>query len=66
MARTVFVTDDSQMAHSYGGADEGSPYRFQYAQPPKQMRKIGRLDIFDEHRNLPDEINARAGDNQDR
>jgi len=55
VARTVFVADDEATAQRYGGADLRSPYRFYYNQMLTKFTKIGRLPLFKEAREQPDE-----------
>lgn len=55
IARTIFVADDTATAQRYAFDDPASPYRAYYAQMLTKMRKIGRLELFKEDRNEPDE-----------
>jgi len=55
LARTVFVADDDATAQSYAGGSSKSPYRFYYNQMLSKFAKIGRLPLFKESRDQPDE-----------
>jgi alkanesulfonate monooxygenase SsuD/methylene tetrahydromethanopterin reductase-like flavin-dependent oxidoreductase (luciferase family) len=55
IARTIFVSKDPGVAQAYAKDDSNSPYRFYYSQMLKKMTKIGRLELFKEHREQPDE-----------
>ena len=54
IARTIFVSEDPDTARAYAKDDPNSPYRFYYSQMLKKMTKIGRLELFKEHRDEPD------------
>ncbi len=55
IARNVFVADDAGVAAAYGRADPSSPYRYYYAQMLKKMTKIGRLGLFKDSFDQPDD-----------
>ncbi|MEZ2127773.1 MULTISPECIES: LLM class flavin-dependent oxidoreductase [unclassified Sinorhizobium] len=55
VARTIFVADDAATAARYAGEDARSPYRFYYNQMLTKFAKIGRLPLFKESRDQPDE-----------
>ncbi|MCW2762021.1 MAG: luciferase [Marmoricola sp.] len=55
VARTIFVSNDAQVAEEYGRRGQSSPYRFYYEKMLTKMRKIGRLELFKTSRDQPDE-----------
>ena len=55
IARTIFVADDDATAKRYGGEDPKSPYVFYYRQMRAKFARIGRLGVFKEHQDQPDE-----------
>jgi alkanesulfonate monooxygenase SsuD/methylene tetrahydromethanopterin reductase-like flavin-dependent oxidoreductase (luciferase family) len=55
VARTVFVSDDSATARSYGRDDANSPYRFYYSQIFTKLKKANRHEVFKERRDQPDD-----------
>ena len=54
VAKSVFVADDLDTARAYATGPD-SPYRFYYHQLLTKMRKHGRLDLFKETREQPDD-----------
>ena len=54
VARTVFVAADDATAHSYGGDDARSPYRFYYRQLLAKFARLGRFGVFKMHIAQPD------------
>lgn len=55
VARTVFVADDEATARAYARDDPRSPYRYYYEKMLVKMTKLGRTELFKEHREQPDE-----------
>lgn len=55
VARTIFVADDAAVARRYGRDDPDSPYRFYYSQMLTKMAKLGRLELFKNYRDEPDD-----------
>lgn len=49
VARTIFVSDDSATANSYGRGDANSPYRYYYRQMLTKMMISKRHVIFKKH-----------------
>ena len=54
VAKNIFVADDMDTARRYA-RDPGSPYVLYYSQILKKMRKGGRLNLFKEDQNMPDD-----------
>lgn len=54
VAKSVFVADDLDTARRYA-TDPDSPYRFYYSQLLTKMRKHGRVNLFKEYRDQPDD-----------
>lgn len=54
VARSVFVADDLDTARRYA-TDPGSPYVFYYRQLFTKLKKHGRINLFKEHRDQPDD-----------
>lgn len=55
IARTVFVAEDAAEAERYGRTDPRSPYRFYYEKMLAKMRRLGRLGLFKDNQEQPDE-----------
>ena len=55
IARTFFVADDDKTAAAYGRYDPNSPYGFYYNQMLAKMKRSGRVAIFKDRRDQPDE-----------
>lgn len=55
VARTIFVADDAATAERYGRDADDSPYRFYYGKMLAKMRKLGRLALFKDRQDQPDE-----------
>ena len=54
VAKTVFVSDDADVAQRYGKGED-SPYRFYYKQLLHKLRKAGRTNLFKHAKDAPDE-----------
>jgi len=54
VAKNICVADDRETARAYA-RDPGSPYVYYYSQLLTKMRKGGRLNLFKEDQNMPDE-----------
>lgn len=54
VAKSVFVADDLDTARRYA-TDPESPYRFYYSQLLTKLIKHGRINLFKEYRDQPDE-----------
>ena len=54
VAKSVFVADDLDTARRYA-TDPDSPYRFYYSQLFTKLVKHGRINLFKEHRDQPDD-----------
>ena len=54
VAKSVFVCDDLNTAREYALGPQ-SPYRFYYSQLFTKMKKHGRVNLFKEYRDQPDE-----------
>lgn len=54
VAKSVFVADDDATARAYATA-AASPYRYYYRQIVTKMKVSGRLELFKEQRDQPDE-----------
>ena len=54
VAKSVFVADDLDTARRYA-TDPDSPYVFYYRQLFTKLKKHGRINLFKEHRDQPDE-----------
>jgi alkanesulfonate monooxygenase SsuD/methylene tetrahydromethanopterin reductase-like flavin-dependent oxidoreductase (luciferase family) len=54
VAKNICVADDMETARSYA-RDPGSPYVLYYSQLLTKMRAGGRLNLFKEDQNMPDE-----------
>lgn len=54
VAKSVFVADDMDTARAYA-TDPDSPYRFYYSQLFTKLKKHGRINLFKEHRDQPDD-----------
>ena len=54
VAKSVFVADDLDTARRYA-TDPDSPYRFYYSQLFTKLKKHGRINLFKEHRDQPDD-----------
>ena len=55
VARSIFVSEDSKVAKSYGGDDANSPYRFYMRQLLMKLGKFKRLASFKAQPDMPDE-----------
>ncbi len=55
VARTIFVADDDKVARDYGRDNANSPYRFYYDQLGYKLKKGGRIGVFKERFEQPDE-----------
>lgn len=54
VAKTVFVTDDADVAQRYGKGPD-SPYRFYYKQLLHKLKKAGRTNLFKHSKDAPDD-----------
>jgi alkanesulfonate monooxygenase SsuD/methylene tetrahydromethanopterin reductase-like flavin-dependent oxidoreductase (luciferase family) len=54
VAKSVFVADDLDTARRYA-TDPESPYRFYYSQLFTKLKKHGRINLFKEYRDQPDD-----------
>ncbi|MCY3980391.1 MAG: LLM class flavin-dependent oxidoreductase [Alphaproteobacteria bacterium] len=54
VAKSVFVADDLDTAREYA-TGPGSPYVYYYSQLFQKMKKHGRINLFKEHRDQPDD-----------
>ena len=54
VAKSVFVADDLDVAREYA-TNPNSPYRFYYSQLFTKLKKHGRINLFKEHRDQPDD-----------
>ena len=54
IAKSIFVNDDAATARAYAMGPD-SPYRFYYAQLLTKMRRAGRIELFKESRDQPDD-----------
>lgn len=54
VAKSVFVADDLDVARRYA-TDPDSPYVFYYRQLFTKLKKHGRINLFKEHRDQPDD-----------
>ena len=54
VAKSIFVADDLETARSYA-MDPGSPYRFYYSQLFTKLKKHGRINLFKEYKDQPDD-----------
>ena len=54
VAKSIFVADDLDTARRYV-SDPNSPYRFYYSQLFTKLKKHGRINLFKEHQDQPDE-----------
>jgi alkanesulfonate monooxygenase SsuD/methylene tetrahydromethanopterin reductase-like flavin-dependent oxidoreductase (luciferase family) len=54
VAKSVFVADDEKTARDYATA-AASPYRYYYRQIVTKMQVSGRLELFKDRRDAPDE-----------
>ena len=54
VAKSVFVADDLDTARRYA-TDPDSPYVFYYKQLFTKLKKHGRINLFKEHRDQPDD-----------
>ena len=54
VAKTVFVSDDADVAQRYGKGED-SPYRFYYKQLLHKLRKAGRTNLFKHAKDAPDD-----------
>ncbi len=54
VAKSVFVADDMDTARRYA-TDPDSPYRFYYRQLYTKLKKHGRINLFKEYRDQPDD-----------
>ncbi len=55
VARSIFVSEDSKTARSYGGEDPKSPYRFYMRQLLMKLGKFKRFGAFKNRPDMPDE-----------
>jgi len=55
IARAVFVADDDKTAERYACTDPKSPYAFYHRQFRAKLEYAGRLNLFKEHENQPDD-----------
>jgi alkanesulfonate monooxygenase SsuD/methylene tetrahydromethanopterin reductase-like flavin-dependent oxidoreductase (luciferase family) len=55
VARSVFVADDDRIAERYGRTDPASPYRFYHRQIRSKFAISGRLAVFKEEQDMPDD-----------
>jgi alkanesulfonate monooxygenase SsuD/methylene tetrahydromethanopterin reductase-like flavin-dependent oxidoreductase (luciferase family) len=56
VARTIFVSDDSATAQTYGRTEGNSPYRYYYKQMLTKMMMSKRHVIFKRHENEDDSL----------
>lgn len=54
VAKSIFVAEDMDTARRYA-TDPNGPYRFYYSQLLTKMRKHGRLNLFKEYKDQPDD-----------
>jgi len=54
VAKSVFVADDLDTARAYATGPD-SPYRFYYSQLFTKLKKHGRINLFKEYRDQPDD-----------
>ena len=54
VAKSVFVADDLDTARRYA-TDPDSPYRFYYSQLFTKLKKHGRINLFKEYKDQPDD-----------
>ncbi len=54
VAKSVFVADDLDTAREFA-TNPNSPYRFYYSQLLTKMRKHGRVNLFKEYKDQPDD-----------
>lgn len=54
VAKSIFVADDLDTARRYV-SDPNSPYRFYYSQLFTKLKKHGRINLFKEHQDQPDD-----------
>ena len=54
VAKNICVADSAKTARAYA-RDPGSPYVFYYSQLLTKMRRGGRLNLFKQDQNMPDE-----------
>ncbi len=54
VAKSVFVADDMDTARRYA-TDPDSPYRFYYSQLYTKLKKHGRINLFKEYKDQPDD-----------
>jgi alkanesulfonate monooxygenase SsuD/methylene tetrahydromethanopterin reductase-like flavin-dependent oxidoreductase (luciferase family) len=54
VAKSIFVADDMDTARRYA-TDPDSPYVYYYSQLYKKMKKHGRINLFKEYRDQPDD-----------
>lgn len=54
VAKSIFVADDLDTARRYA-MDPDSPYRFYYSQLFTKLKKHGRINLFKEYKDQPDE-----------
>ena len=54
VAKNICVADNAKTARAYA-RDPGSPYVFYYSQLLTKMRRGGRLNLFKQDQNMPDE-----------
>ncbi len=55
IARAVFVADDDKTAERYACSDPKSPYAFYHRQFRIKLESAGRLNLFKEHEDQPNE-----------
>lgn len=55
IARAVFVADDDETAERYACTDPKSPYAFYHRQFRAKLEYAGRLNLFKEHEDQPDD-----------
>jgi alkanesulfonate monooxygenase SsuD/methylene tetrahydromethanopterin reductase-like flavin-dependent oxidoreductase (luciferase family) len=55
VARSIFVSEDSKTARSYGGDDPNSPYRFYMRQLLTKLGKFKRFGTFKSRPDMPDD-----------
>ena len=56
VAKSVFVCDDERTALDYGKAAANSPYRHYFTHFIGKAKMAGRLGLFKQERDLPDEV----------
>jgi alkanesulfonate monooxygenase SsuD/methylene tetrahydromethanopterin reductase-like flavin-dependent oxidoreductase (luciferase family) len=54
IAKSIFVHEDAATARAYAAGPD-SPYRFYYSQLLTKMRRAGRVELFKERRDQPDD-----------